>query len=420
MKITDALNTAFKSVATEHKKQKKQTDKSDRLSKKQLEDLRRNTHTITVKDAAYRVMQQAYMHASANNTLPANARQIMYAARPLVLSITGGELWKHSSYFTQHLLPDFIDDYPSLTDDWDVVYDARGKLTEPHTGERVDLGTLAVRRYIRDWTNGNDSLFELDDLPHRVETVGPANRYKHVLFIEKEGFNELFSAVRLSEKYDLPIMSTKGMSVTAARHLVQALSEQDVTILVLHDFDKAGFSIIGTLKYDTRRWSYDVTPLVTDLGLRLTDVEEMGLQSEEVTYRGSTDPRWNLKVNGATEEECNFLVRNKYYGSWDGQRVELNAMASNQLVIWLETKLQDIGVTKIIPSEKILAKAYRRAYRIAIAQRAMNEALEKIESGDILIPDNLADRVKDDLQETSDSWDDIIFELATDNLEAAR
>ena len=42
-------------------------------------------------------MEDAYLKASAGNTLPANARQIMYAARPLVLEQTGGEYWKQSS-----------------------------------------------------------------------------------------------------------------------------------------------------------------------------------------------------------------------------------------------------------------------------------------------------------------------------------
>jgi len=40
----------------------------------------------TIKAVAYEIMEQAYMKASANNTLPANARQIMYAARPTILA----------------------------------------------------------------------------------------------------------------------------------------------------------------------------------------------------------------------------------------------------------------------------------------------------------------------------------------------
>ncbi len=56
-------------------------------------------------------MSQAYLLASANGTLPANARQIMYAARPLVLERTGGKCWEKSSYFTQTLLPDYVSEH---------------------------------------------------------------------------------------------------------------------------------------------------------------------------------------------------------------------------------------------------------------------------------------------------------------------
>ena len=40
------------------------------------------------KDAACRVIRDAYLKASANNTLPANARQIYYGARPAILALT--------------------------------------------------------------------------------------------------------------------------------------------------------------------------------------------------------------------------------------------------------------------------------------------------------------------------------------------
>ena len=43
----------------------------------------------TIKDVAWDVMEEAYLKASAGGTLPAHARQIMYAARPFVQERTG-------------------------------------------------------------------------------------------------------------------------------------------------------------------------------------------------------------------------------------------------------------------------------------------------------------------------------------------
>jgi hypothetical protein len=105
---------------------------------------------------------------------------------------------------------------------------------------------------------------------------------------------------------------------------------------VLHDFDKAGFSIAHTLRNNTRRWSYEKTPNVVDLGFRLEDVAD--LETEEVFYNSTVDPRINIVASGATKEESEFLRSGGYPTLWEGRRVELNAMTSKQLIDWLEKK----------------------------------------------------------------------------------
>jgi len=74
--------------------------------------------------------------------------------------------------------------------------------------------------------------------------------------MSKEGFDELFEAVQLAERYDLGVMSTKGMSVVAARNLIDSLAPHFDNILVLHDLDVSGFSILGTLGTDSRRYTF--------------------------------------------------------------------------------------------------------------------------------------------------------------------
>jgi DNA topoisomerase VI subunit A len=77
-----------------------------------------------------------------------------------------------------------------------------------------------------------------------IKTHGPDGRFGAVLFIEKEGFAPIFEAANLAEKFDIAIMSSKGMSVTAARMLVDRMCAKcDIPLLTLHDFDIAGFSI---------------------------------------------------------------------------------------------------------------------------------------------------------------------------------
>src|SRR5262249_35126628 len=127
--------------------------------------------------------------------------------------------FKRSSSFTQSVLPDFIADNPELTKGWDVVYDDRGHFAEPHTGERIGLGTVSVRDYVSAWTDDIDGGLPSLSLSRDVETFGPANRFRFALFVEKEGFGSLLARARIQQLYDVALMSTKGMSVTAARQL---------------------------------------------------------------------------------------------------------------------------------------------------------------------------------------------------------
>jgi hypothetical protein len=268
-----AIARGLKGVTAAWRKAKQHADQEHQMSPAQLERLRHEVERDEIKEAAYAVMKEAYMQASANGTLPANARQVMYAARPLVLARTNGKCWANCSYFTQTLLPDYLRDHDK-TESWDVVYDDRGHFTEPHTGKRIGLGTLAVRDYIESW-NGADHAMSLDvDLDESYPTSGPQHRYGFALFIEKEGFMPLLERAHIAERFDMAIMSTKGMSVTAARRLVEELTHQDVTILVAHDFDVSGLGILHNLGHDTRRYEFAVEPNLIDLGLRLADVKK--------------------------------------------------------------------------------------------------------------------------------------------------
>ena len=413
--ISKALAIGIRSVTKKWKEAKRRADQNDRVHQRQLDELRKaeKRTRVTVKDAAYQVMGAAYMKASANNTLPANARQIMYAARPLVIELTGkARPWSHSSYFTQALLPNFVEEHPELTSQWDVLYDARGRLMEPHTSRRVDLGTLAVRDYINQWHGHINASVEGLSINTGVDTLGPVNRYGFALFVEKEGFNELLKAVRFAERYDLAIMSTKGMSVTAARRLVEKLSIKSVAVLVLHDFDKAGFSIVHTLRTDTRRYRYSVSPKVIDLGLRLGDIQTMDLEKEEVTYDSKVSPRGNLRESGASAGECDFLVRGGYSKAWHGHRVELNAMTSDQFVSWLKEKLEQAGVRKVVPDAITLERAYKRDICIARVQKVVDQVVAKQGEMNVEIPSGLLSRIGAMIQGTDKSWDQAVWELA--------
>jgi Topoisomerase 6 subunit A/Spo11, Toprim domain len=338
-------------------------------------------------EAANEVMEECYMKASDNNRLPATARQIYYVARPLIEEQTDKPL--SYAYFSQTLLPNFVNEHGA---DWDVVYDDRGHFTEPHTKRVVGLGTLNVRAYL----NRVDrlKLEEADFDPASVKTYGPNGSFSAVLYVEKEGFMPLFKRVKLAKRYDIAIMSSKGMSVTAARVLVNSICSGGVPLLVLHDFDSAGIIIKDTLENDTRRYSYTSPPNVIDLGLHYRDIN--GLPSEP-NNSSISDER--LGKAGLTQAAINFL-RN--------QRVELNALTSRQLIDFVEAKLKQHGIGKVIPSGETLARTYEMfaaSDRLSEAFEELKEKLEDESEGPIKVPKNLETRVKSLFQKYPDiSW----------------
>ena len=349
---------------------------------------------LSQKEAAAQVMEAAYLAASANGKLPATARQVMYAARPKIEALTSNRRLD-DQYFCQTLLPDFIEEHGL---DWDVVFDARGHFSEPHDGEVINLGTIGVRNFLKEIRPAEFESAKLKSA--RVNTRGPDGSFGAVLFIEKEGFQPLFERVRLAEQHDIAIMSTKGVSVTAARMLVDEMcGEHNIPLLVLHDFDVAGFTILDTLRRDTRRYQFRNDIKVIDLGLRLADVKEMGLESEAAASSKSDSNaiRARLKGAGATNEECEFLVK---------QRVELNAMTSEQFIGFVKRKLSEHGVEKVVPPKEELDRAYRLLRHGLRLEEAFDQLTEPIETDEAPTPDDLERRVREILKTSPEKrWD---------------
>jgi hypothetical protein len=400
--IAGSISSAVVDVTKEWAKQRK-AEERDRARRFRRYDYLVRDDRVTIRDAAWDVMEEAYAKASDNGRLPVRPRQIMYAARPEILALTGKD-HLDDRYFTQTLLPDYLKEYPKKCESWDVVWDARGHFSEPHTGHEIGLGTLEVREYLGLRAERHDAVTV--DRSTLYPTLGPEHRFTTILFIEKEGFGPLFAAEHLAERYDLAIMSTKGMSVTAARLLLDRLTERGIErILVLHDFDVSGFSIFGTLGTSGRRYCFDNKIAAFDVGLRLADVEAMDLQSEPVAVTGGEKCKWTLRRHGARPEEIAFL--------W-GRRVELNAMTSPQLIAFVEDKLRQHGVEKLVPDDATLTQHARRLIEQQLAAAEVGKLRAKLSraAARTPLPADLRQAVEQRLAAVPQlSWDAALAEL---------
>ena len=117
----------------------------------------------------------------------------------------------------------------------------------------MPLGTLDVRRYLSDRQVMARLRPDYKIRQRQYPTDGPVKPLRRDP-VHREG--GLYAAVRgrrsSAKRYDIAIMSTKGTSVTASRKLVDSFAvSQASACSCFHDFDKAGFSIVGTLEAAT-------------------------------------------------------------------------------------------------------------------------------------------------------------------------
>jgi hypothetical protein len=157
---------------------------------------------------------------------------------------------------------------------------------------------------------------------------------------------------------------------------------------------------------DTRRYEFQNSIEVADLGLSLADVEAMGLESEYQHHPKGGKPALiaNLRENGASEEEIAFMFRD-FERLRSTRRVELNAMTSPQFVAFIERKLRENDIAKIIPDQDLLAEVYASMER----GRRLKDAAKKLSRIDMKSfkpPRDLKKRVKEALKKTPHiRWD---------------
>ena len=195
------------------------------------------------------MMEAAYLKASANGTLPANPRQIMYAARDAIQKATG-KIARQPVFLA----------------------DAAGRLRR---GERRRLGYRLGRsrplpraaRRPRDrpgHARGAGLRRRSSRAGDRAAVVAAASvstrpgRPLRRGAVRREG--RLYADPRsraASRAVRHRADATKGMSVTAARMLVDELcGRRGLKLFVLHDFDITGFSIWKTLTESGRRYKF--------------------------------------------------------------------------------------------------------------------------------------------------------------------
>jgi hypothetical protein len=390
--VIRALDSVGKSWTRQIKAEEKHT--SARSYRESMYTISR----VSLKEICYDEMSDAWAKASDGGRLPTHWRQVFYVVRPICDAHPDADRPLKDTTF-KNILEQYLVDYAP---GWDVLRGARGVFKEPHSAQDdsgLPMSTMNVRNYLANADKPVSA--ELEQIRTRFPTHGAANRISAVLICEKEGFDELLEAEQIPARYDLALMSTKGISAKAARDLAYELR---VPCFTLHDLDKNGFVMAAGF------------PLATDLGIRMSDVEEWGLEAEEQRHANPEQTYDNLIKNGATDEEAEFIS--------GGQRVELNMFTSKELIEFIEAKLDEHGVEKVVPEAKTLAAAWKRARQAIVINKLIKwtgsdpaeASYEPDDNRQFLQeppPDDLAAKIREAFDEDAiQSWDDVLWDIA--------
>ena len=165
----------------------------------------------SLKEICFENMKAAWAKASDNGRLPTHWRQVFYVMRPICDGDPDSDRPLTDTTF-KGILESYLDEYAPA---WDVLRGSRGVFKEPHDGSQISMSTMSVRNYL----HAGAPAAKIPLVSWRFPTHGAKNRIAAVLICEKEGFDDLLMAERLNERYHLALMSTKGISALAARHL---------------------------------------------------------------------------------------------------------------------------------------------------------------------------------------------------------
>jgi hypothetical protein len=139
---------------------------------------------------------------------------------------------------------------------------------------------------------------------------------------------------------------------------------------------------------------------------------------ENVIEENLDAARANLRKNGATEDEIEFLLTPMEGQTTGGKRVELNATTSRQLIDFVEGKLKAYGLTKVVPDKDMLAQTYAAFKRGDMAREALNAELARLNAAPVDTPDDLDAQVRAHLDDHPEmTWDDAVRAILDEDKE---
>lgn len=282
---------------------------------------------------------EAFNRASNNGRYAITARQVWYKLREIAPIVESKNTY---SDFTQEILTEWIDANPECEDK--VNFSDRGNFYV--NGSQIGLGTANVRNFVNTLGTANNTFNcygGVNSTMHIEDNFNLEYKYDKVLYIEKTGFDAIFKAEKVGEKYNMIIVSGQGFSTRAAKTLLYEFQKMGLKLYCLHDLDISGVFILDSFKTTNKKFKHKIH--IEDLGVTFEDVERYGIEPEKVKIKKED----TKKLLSLPYEYRQFFNAGDMY-----RRVELNAFTTEQMLEILDRKLSAINNLPTINLEESL------------------------------------------------------------------
>lgn len=306
---------------------------------------------------------EAFNMASDNGRYAITARQIWYKMREL-----SGIEEKKRTYadFTQEILTEWIDDNPEYEDK--VNFSDRGNFYVD--GSQNGLGTANVRSFINTiGTSKNtfDCYGGINSNIHIEPDFDLIYKYDKVLYIEKTGFDAIFKAEKIGEKYNMIIVSGQGFSTRAAKTLLYEFQQMGMKLYCLHDLDISGIYILDSFGSPNKKFKQIIH--MENLGVTLEDVEKYNIKPEMIDIKKED----RNKLKSLSGDYQNFFDAGTSY-----RRVELNAFTTAQILEILDNKLSKVNNLPTINLDESLNIDHKAIRETAFMRLMANKYREQL------------------------------------------
>lgn len=317
---------------------------------------------------------EAFNLASDNGRYAITARQIWYKMR----EISGIEEKKNTyTDFTQNILTEWIDDNPEFEDK--VNFSDRGNFYV--NGSQNGLGTANVRNFLNEIGTAQN-VFKcyggINSNIHIEPDFDLKYKYDKVLYIEKTGFDAIFKAEKIGEKYNMIIVSGQGFSTRAAKTLLYQFQQMGMKLYCLHDLDISGIYILES--FATPNKKFKNTIYMENLGVTFADIQKYNIVPESVEKKKEDI----AKLENLSSEYKEFFDTGTSF-----RRVELNAFTTAQILEIIDNKLSNVNNLPTINLEETLSIDHNAIKETAF-MRLVSEKYKK-QLSDIYVPIDLSE-----------------------------